>query len=221
MPRSRRVALGGICYHVLNRGNCRNTVFLEPCDYAGFVRLIGRANRRFRMRMLAYCLMPNHFHLVLWPRGDRDLGRWLHWLLTTQVRQHHARHGTDGRIWQGRTKQFPIQQNQHLLNVMRYVERNPLRAGLVTRAEAWKWSSLGVISEPGRVPGLTSGPVPKYLNWQGFVNAPITAAELAAMRNSVGRQAPYGEEGWALEASSIHGNWYPLGGAAGGRPRSA
>ncbi len=220
MPRSRRVALGGICYHVLNRGNSRKTVFLDEADYAGFVRLIGRANQRFRMRMLAYCLMPNHFHLVLWPRGDRDLGRWLQWLLTSHVRRHHARLGTDGRIWQGRTKQFPIQEDQHLLSVMRYVERNPLRAGLVHRAEAWKWSSLGVLSEHRRVPGLVSAPVPKYLNWQAFVNLPVTTAELAAMRSSVRRQLPYGAEGWKIEMSAIHGNRFPLCGLAGGRPRS-
>lgn len=107
MPRSRRVALGGNCYHVLNRGNCRNTVFLCPEDYEAFAMLIGEGNRRFRMRLLAYCLMPNHFHLVLWPRGDRDIGDWLRWVLTTHVRRHHKRHGTDGRIWQGRGIEGP------------------------------------------------------------------------------------------------------------------
>ena len=220
MPRSRRVALGGICYHVLNRGNCRKTVFLCPSDYAEFVRLIGEANQRIRMRLLAYCLMPNHFHLVLWPRGDQDMGKWLQWVLTTHVRRHHLRHGTDGRIWQGRTKQFPIQEDHHLLTVTRYVERNPLRAGLVNKAEDWQWSSLNRTSEGEEMPGLVEGPVPKYLKWLEFVNEPLTAAELSAVRNSLCRQVPYGAEGWRSVTSASHGIRYPPAAPQGGKPRS-
>ena len=77
MPRTARASVGGLCYHVMNRGNRRATVFHKNDDYRAFLRLIPRANRRLPVRVLAYCLMPNHFHLVLWPHGDGDLSRWM------------------------------------------------------------------------------------------------------------------------------------------------
>lgn len=131
MPRTLRASLGDYCYHVLNRGNARAQVFHDDGDYRAFVDLIGTACERLPMRVLAYCLMPNHFHLVLRPHGDGDLSRWMQWLLTAHVRRHHRRYGTTGHIWQGRFKAFPTQDDGHLLAVLRYVERNPLRAGLV------------------------------------------------------------------------------------------
>ncbi len=86
--------------------------------------------------------MPNHFHLVLWPYEDGDLSNWMQWLLTTHVRRYHRMYGTSGHVWQGRFKAFPIQQDEHLFVVMRYVERNALSAQLVTSAEDWRWSSV-------------------------------------------------------------------------------
>ena len=142
MPRTARASLADVCYHVMNRGNRRATIYHDESDYQAFVEMMRRATRRLPMRILAWCLMPNHFHLVLRPHADGDLGRWMHWLLTTQTQRHRLRHETTGRIWQGRFKAPPIQCDRHLLVVMRYVERNPLRAGLVRRAEAWPWSSL-------------------------------------------------------------------------------
>jgi putative transposase len=84
--------------------------------------------------LLAVCLMPNHFHLVVSQHCARDISRWMQRLLTTHTHRHHLRHGTSGRVWQGRFKAFPIKQDDHLLTVMRYVERNASRAGLVNRA---------------------------------------------------------------------------------------
>jgi len=82
------------------------------------------------MRVLAYCLMPNHFHLALWPQADGDLSRWMQWVLTAHVRRYHRHYGSSGHVWQGRFKAFPIQADGHLLTVLRYIERNPVRAGL-------------------------------------------------------------------------------------------
>jgi putative transposase len=117
-------------------------VFHKPEDYEAFLRLIPLANERLPLRVLGYCLMPNHFHLVLWPREAGDLGRWMQWLMTSHVRRYHRHFGGSGHVWQGRFKAFPIQQDEHLLTVLRYMERNPLRANLVERAEEWRWSSL-------------------------------------------------------------------------------
>jgi len=161
MPRSARASAGGYCYHVMNRGNARAEVFHKQEGLAAFLRIMGEAGLRVPMRVVAYCLMPNHFHLVLWPRTDGDLSRWMHWLLTTHVRRYLGHYGHSGHVWQGRFKAFPIQQDEHLLTVIRYVERNPLRAGLVERAQDWKWSSLGPKAPPAtpaRYPGAPTGP---------------------------------------------------------------
>ena len=122
MPRKPRISLGNICYHVLNRGNGRNTVFHKDGDYAAFLKLMDQANERTPMRLLSYCLMPNHFHLVLWPKLDGDLSKWMQWLTTSHVRRYHRHYNSSGHVWQGRFKSFPIQSDAHLLTVMRYVE---------------------------------------------------------------------------------------------------
>jgi putative transposase len=111
-------------------------------DYAAFVGLFEPACERLRMRILGYCLMPNHFHLLLRPYADGDLGRRMQWLMTSHVRRYHRHYGSSGHIWQGRFKAFPIQEDEHFLAVLRYVERNALRAKLVKRAEDWPWGSL-------------------------------------------------------------------------------
>jgi putative transposase len=134
-------------------------VFHGDEDYEAFVDLLDRACERLPMRVLAYCLMPNHFHLVLLPHGDGDLGRWMQWLLTSHVRRHHRRRRSSGHVWQGRFKAFPIQQDAHLVTVLRYVQRNPVRAGLAERAEAWPWSSLRWWRSPGRPAFLSEWPI--------------------------------------------------------------
>ena len=202
MPRTARASIGGVCYHVMNRGNGREQVFHDDDDYAAFLNLLGRACRRRPMRVLAWCLMPNHFHLVLWPHGDGDLGRWMQWLLTSHVRRHHKRRGTGGHIWQGRFKAFPIQEDSHLLTVLRYVERNPVRAKLVRRAEAWPWSSAAARwVRSGRPEFLTESPVPLPRPWSRWVNTALTEKELAAVRQSVVRGSPCGDADWATAAA--------------------
>jgi putative transposase len=120
----------------------------------------------------------------------------MQWLMTAQVRRHHRRHGTDGHLWQGRFKAFPVQKDGHLLSVLRYVERNPLRAGLVGRAEDWPWSSLGAADLPD-VQALHPGPVPRPAKWRQWVNETDDPGQLAALRNSVNRGAPWGGTAWA------------------------
>jgi putative transposase len=134
--------LGGMWYHALNRGNRREAVFHKPGDYDAFVEAMIDARARLAVDLPGYCLMPNDFHLVLRPHHYGDLGRWMQWLLMTHARRYHRQFGTTGHVWQGRVKAFPVQDDDHLVSVLRYVERNALRAELVSRAENWKWSSL-------------------------------------------------------------------------------
>lgn len=199
MPRTARATVGGVCYHVMNRGNRRARVYHEPEEYEAFVWLIRQACERLPMRILAYCLMPNHFHLCVWPHADDDLSRWMHWLMTCHVTQYHRLHGTSGRIWQGRFTSFPIQQDEHLLTVLRYVERNPLRANLVHRAEDWRWSSLPEWLSQRQSGFLCNGPVTRPDDWLSLVDKAHGSEELAALRNSATREAPFGSAPWTLD----------------------
>ena len=134
MPRTARASVGGYCYHVINRGNGGSQVFHHERDYHACVSLIRRACARRSMRILAYCLMPNHFHLALWPKKDGDWGPWMQCLLTAHVHAYRKQYRCTGHIWQGRFRAFPIEEDGHLLTVLWYIERNPVRAGLVSQA---------------------------------------------------------------------------------------
>jgi len=196
MPRTARATVAGFCYHVLNRGNGRAQVFHGERDYHAFVRLMRLACARVSMRVLAYCLLPNHFHLALWPQTNEALSAWMHWLLTAHVRRYRKLYKGSGHIWQARFKSFPIQEDDHLLTVLRYIERNPLRAKLVERAEDWQWSSLHRWSEPQGLSILDAGPVPRPADWLSYVNATVYESELDQLRYCVRRGTPYGDDGW-------------------------
>jgi len=199
MARTARAAPGGVCYHVINRGNRRDTVYHSPADYDYFMALMHKASARISMRTLAYCLMPNHFHLVLWPYQDGDLSRWMHWLMTSHVVRYNKLYRKTGRVWQGRFKAFPIEQDRHLLNVLRYVERNPVRANLVDTVVDWKWSSIGVDT---RSSGLISeSPVTKPEEWIQVVDRPLSDEELNALRCCSHKCRPYGSEAWVLDTA--------------------
>ncbi|MBM4094027.1 MAG: hypothetical protein FJ276_32160 [Planctomycetes bacterium] len=137
MPRGKRCFPGGTVFHVLNRGNGRQTLFFGSADVEAFVRVVKEALLIVPMRILGYCLMPNDWHLVLWPELDDRLSAFMHQLMTTHVRRWqkaHHREG-EGHVYQGRFKSFPVESDEHLYTVCRYVERNAVRAGLVERAE--------------------------------------------------------------------------------------
>jgi putative transposase len=218
MPRTARAAIGRVCYHVLNVGNAGQEVFHDSDDYQGFIELIEEACERVPMRVLAWCLMSNHFHLVLWPHADGDLSRWMQWLLTSQVRRYHSKYHSSGHVWQGRFKAFPIQQDQHLLTVIRHVERNPRRAGLVRKAEKWRWSSLAALGKKAVPSFLHPGPVRRPDDWVKQVNQPQSEAELEALRTSVERGAPFGSERWQKRTARLMGLEFTM--RPRGRPRT-
>ncbi len=219
MPRRARAFAGGLCYHVLNRGNRKNTVFHDALDYDNFVGLIRSATARIPVRLLSYCLMPNHYHFVIWPRGDDNLSDWMHWLFTTHAMRYHRRYETVGRLWENRFKAFPIQQDHHLMTVMRYVERNPLRAKLVDQAEQWRWSSIAA-NPCARGKDLTTRPpIPLPANWVSWVNMPQTEAELKSLRHSANRGTPFGSHEWVEETAEQLGLAFTLKGRTQTRNR--
>jgi len=201
MPRISRGLVDESIYHVINRGNGGQIVFHKGKDYEAFIELMKEAKNRYKVKIFGYCLMPNHFHMVLMPHHAEDLSRWMQWLMTSHVRRYHRHYETRGHVWQGRYKSFLIQKDSHLLTVMRYVEGNPKRAGLVKSVKDWLWSSSQ--ESLGRRSRSLIDTVPLELpkDWEDYVNEPVTAKELERIRQSVIRQAPYGDEPWKLQLS--------------------
>jgi len=197
MGRPLRSSLGGFVYHVLNRGNGRATIFHKDGDYEAFERVLAQSLRHVPgMRLVAYCLIPHHWHLVLWQRSDGELSDFMHWLTLTHTQRWHAHYQSvgGGHLYQGRFKSFPIQADEHFFAACRYVERNALRAGLSKRAEKWRWGSLGRRQQASVAwrPALSEGPLTWPTNWLKLVNEAQSVAELEAIRRSVERGQPYG-----------------------------
>lgn len=200
MGRAHRASQGGFAYHVLNRANARSTIFGKQEDFEAFERILAEARDRYDMRICAFCVLSNHWHLVLWPRKDRDLSKFTGWLTLTHTQRWHAHRSTagTGHLYQGRFKSFPVQEDEHFLGVCRYVERNALRANLVKQAELWKWSSLWrwKFGNADQQSLLSEWPVPRSRNWLAYVNRPQTEREVEAIRKCLRRGCPYGDEHW-------------------------
>lgn len=200
MPRTARVAPGGMVFHVLNRGVGRMRLFLGDADFAAFERILAKTLETRPMRILAYCLMSNHWHLLLWPERTGDLGAFMQKLTITHARnwQEHRHRVGYGHLYQGRYKSFPVEGDEHFYQVARYVERNALRAGLVERAEDWLWSSLRrrLYGTPEEQALLSDWPLKLPKDWTRIVNRPQSEAELTALRRSVQRGQPYGGRRW-------------------------
>jgi len=200
MPRINRIDVGDVVYHVINRANARMQIFDSDEDYILFQKALEQAKEKYNMRILSYCIMPNHWHLVLYPRQDGDLQKFMGWLSMAHTQRWHAQHKTigHGHLYQGRYKSFPIQTNEYLLQLFRYVERNAKRAKLVKKAENWKWSSL-YVRERGNNDQkkiLSKLLIDMPRNYVSLVNEPQTNAELESLRYSVNKGKPYGKEGW-------------------------
>lgn len=185
-------------FHALNRGVGRMKVFSTERDYLAFEEAVEETLRFYPMRILAYCWLPNHWHFVLWPEEDGQLSAFLQRLTNTHTqRWQRAKQKVGyGHLYQGRFKSFPVETDEHFYSVIRYVERNALRAGLADTAEAWRWGSLWRRVHNVRAPLLTDWPLPKPRNWVKQVNQPQTDAELLAIRRSVQRGSPYGNDAW-------------------------
>jgi putative transposase len=200
MPRLARVDAADYAYHVINRVAGRLRIFETPTDYAEFESLLIKAKEETGMRILAYCLMPNHWHLVLYPANDGDLGLFMHRLTNAHTRLVHAQTGTIGYgpLYQGRYKSFLVQDDAHLLTVIKYVERNALRAHLSSSCETWQWGSayhrLKATSKGSRLIDPSPTPLPvDYLSW---INEASSEEELGHLRHSVNKGVPYGHASW-------------------------
>jgi len=185
---------------VLNRGVGRQRIFKKPEDYEAFERVLVETLECREMRICGYCLMPNHWHLVLWPEGDRDVSRFMQRLTITHVTrwQKHRRRVGYGHLYQGRYKSFPVETDDYFYQVMRYVERNALRANVVACVEDWKWSSLWRYYHGSRDEKkiISRWPLPRPRNWKTRVQQSLTEAELKVIHRCVVRGRPYGSADW-------------------------
>jgi putative transposase len=178
-------------------------LFHKDEDFAAFQRVLAEGLERYPVDLLTYCLMSNHWHLVVMPRTDRALGQLMGWVGVTHVRRHHAHYHTrgGGHLYQGRFKSFPVQDDSHFLTVSRYVEANAVRAGLVKRAEEWPWGGL-YTRRHGRKPFVLSDwPVDRPRDWSTLVNEAIGQEALDGLRTSVNRGRPWGEPAWVQRAA--------------------
>ena len=221
MPRTARVAPGGILFHVLNRGVGRMQIFRAEKDYEAFQQVVEQTLRVAPVRICAYCWMPNHWHFVLWPERDGDLSRFMQRManMHTQRWQRAKLCVGYGHLYQGRFKSFPIEGDEHFYCVVRYVERNALRAGLVGRAEDWKSGSLHARARGARGSLLAEWPLPEPTDWIEQVNLPQTEAELDAIRRCVRRGSPYGNASWTEQTAERLGLQSTL--HRRGRPRKS
>jgi putative transposase len=213
MARPLRIAPAEWIFHVLNRANGRGLLFESDECYRDFLHLVLEARSTQAMRVLAYCLMPNHWHFVLQPRKEGDLSKFVQLLASDHAQRWHRRKGTSGRghLYQDRFKSIPVSSDRHLLTVLRYVEANPLRAGLVLRAEDWRWSSFRqrLRAIDGHVDGDATGvripleesPVPCPSDWRVLVNDPGARRDTDHLREQIRRGRPFGDKAWSLEAA--------------------
>ncbi len=191
MPRPRRITAPGLTFHVVNRGNDKRQLFFQNADYERFLGLLEQGKERTPIKVYGVCVMPNHFHAMLRPEIAGALSAYLQWVtgsyacdlrLNTQTRGH-------GHVFQQRFWSRSIVDDMHFLTVLRYVEANALKAGLVRRAEDWKWGSLHWRCDGGS-PLLDEPLIVLPDDWVSLVNVPLTSAELQEARAIAKRGRP-------------------------------
>jgi len=199
MPRPSRTDVADGVYHVINRRVGSMPIFKKKADYLVFEKLLEDCVTVRDMRIIAYCLMPNHWHLLLQPRYDGHMAKVLHWLTTTHTRRWHTHTKTigEGALYQGRYKSFPVETNKYLLQVIRYIEKNPLRANLVPCAEDWEFSSFYKRNNK-RDSWLSNTIVELPNNYRDWLHAQDDEST-EQIRASVKRGIPYGSDMWVFE----------------------
>jgi putative transposase len=207
MPRHARISPDGFFQHVINRGDHREDIFHKSADFAAFQALITEAAWRVPMRIIAYCIMRNHFHLLLWPYRGSDLPAYMQLVMNLHI-QRYLRHyppSSPGHIYQGRYRNVLVEDGPDLWKVARYVDANPVAAGIVRRAEDYKWSSASrLANRPGR-PALHPEPIVRSREWLDFVNAPLGADVVARIEQSVRKGLPIGSDDWVRRVVAQYG----------------
>jgi REP-associated tyrosine transposase len=210
MPRPPRPVADGLLYHALNRGNNREAVFVSPEDYRQFLGALTQTKERYPFRLFGYCLMTNHFHLLLAPDPGQSISRILPSLTVAHTWHYHKTHHTSGHVWQGRFKSPVVQHDAYALTVLRYIEGNPWRAGMVADLADYPWSSYvhHGLGQPELLLSALPGHEEVLANrrwWRQWVHEPLTEKELSGARKSVLSGRPFGEVSWAEKTARALG----------------
>ena len=178
MARKPRALIEGGIYHITSRGNERRAIFRDDRDRLRFLDNLADSAAAHQVRIYLYCLMPNHFHLVVQAHVAAELAKNMHWLLSTHARRFRSKWEGAGHVWQGRFKSFPVQSDHHLITLLRYVEGNPVRAGMVASCREWLWSSVREREGEHYLGLLAMLPVDLPSEWASFVDQPLKAEEV-------------------------------------------
>lgn len=217
MPRRLRHTLRGAAFHVMNRAVRCARIFKTHGDYRAFLKVVEEGLAKHQVSVIAYCVMPTHWHFVVLCDRVHHVSDWVHWLAGTHASRWHVAHGTrgTGHLYQDRFRAVPVQRETSLLRVCRYVERNALRKGLVAAAEDWQWGSLYACSNNCHPIELKPWPILKPADWIQIVNSPDNLLELEQLRQTVQRNQPIGDPAWQAAVAPFVGlTMRPIG-----RPR--
>ena len=198
MPCRNGLKTADVVFHAFNRAVRGTVLFDSAKDYFAFERIVSEAARRFGLRIICYCLMPNHWHFILWPHEDFQLSKFMHWMELTHAMRWTVSHNVagTGAVYQGRFKAIPVQTNDYLITACRYVERNALTSFLVPKAEEWQWSSLYSRCNSRYVIPLHEWPILRPEDWIKLVNQPQTQSEVLALKKALQKGTPFGSKEW-------------------------
>jgi len=209
MARLARVVAPGYPHHVTQRGNRRQQTFFGDDDYREYLSLLVEWCGRHGVRILAYCLMPNHVHVVVVPPSEDALCRAIGEAHRRYTRRVNFREGWRGHLWQGRFASF-VMDEEYLVSAVRYVERNPVKAGLARRAEDWPWSSAAAhaagrgdaVAQGDWLTQLTAGWV---CSWAEFLRRKDDRGFATAMRRCENTGRPLGEATFLSKLEALLG----------------
>ncbi|MFH1075170.1 MAG: transposase [Candidatus Firestonebacteria bacterium] len=185
MPRTARLVDVNMPYHICQRGNCKQAIFYDNNDKEYYLELLKSMALRYEMSILAYCLMKNHVHLIVIPKNDRSLSMSFRGINGTYGFYFNRKYGKSGHVWGDRYFSKSLD-SKHLAIAVRYVERNPVRTGLVKKSEDWRWSSArGHLEQEKNI--IISDDFFKYTEiskrqWKEYLTRSEYSSELNIMR---------------------------------------
>jgi putative transposase len=217
MPRESRVVCSDYPYHVTQRGNYRQNVFEDDEDREVYMNYFMEYKEKFGVKLFAYCLMDNHVHFIVEPSTESGLAK-LFSVVHMRYSQHfNKKKGVRGQLWQGRFFSCPLDK-EHLYEAIRYVELNPLRAGITSSIEAYSWSSLqGHLLGKGRYPVDDLSEYLEIDDWKTYLSESINEDVLATLRERTKTNRPAGNASFIKELEHLSGKTFNLAGR--GRPR--
>ncbi|MBX6423772.1 transposase [Thermosulfurimonas sp. F29] len=197
MPGRPRIIAPGYPHHVVSRANHGQTCFHEEEDYRVFLDIVGNLKRKREIRIWSFCIMPNHFHLLVVPETPEDLVKFMQGLLVTYTQYYNRKYGQEGQLWRAKYHSSIVDHEHYLWKVMRYIERNPVRAGLVEWPEDYPYSSASknrIGSQFLDEPPFTPETKAYYLEWR---RQPEPPELLAFLRQNSRKNRPLGPPDFA------------------------